>query len=252
MEEIDDGRGHPRRRAPVGSAEARRGGETMTVVDAETVRNRPGRAAGVRREQADATRELLLRTAERLFAERGLSEVSNRQIVEAAGQANNSALAYHVGTREDLLRALSDTHSEPITRRTGELIEAASGSDDPRDHVACLVLPYVEHLAGLGNPSWCARFTAQLATDPVLRDNPMRAPEMEPLLRTVDEALAAHKPELPPKIAAIRRETARLAVLHTCAEQERAAAETGAPADWDLVGVALTDSLTGLLLAPTR
>ncbi|WP_243793606.1 TetR/AcrR family transcriptional regulator [Saccharopolyspora gloriosae] len=207
---------------------------------------------GSRREQADATRALLLRTAERLFAERGISEVSNRQIVEAAGQANNSALAYHVGTREDLLRAISDTHSEPITRRTRELLDSVGGSEEPRDHVACLVLPYVEHLASLGNPSWCARFTAQLATDPVLRDNPMRAPEMEPLLRAANDALAEHTPELPPKIAAIRHETARLAVLHTCAEQERAAAETGDAADWDLVGVALTDSLTGLLLAPTR
>src|SRR5215472_8928339 len=99
-----------------------------------------------RREQAEATRELLLRTAERLYAERGLAQVSNRQIVEAAGQANNSALSYHVGTRTDLINAITRSHVEPIAVRTSELVRAARGSREPRDHVASLVLPYTEHL----------------------------------------------------------------------------------------------------------
>lgn len=223
----------------------------MTAVDVRPARNRTGARPGARRERADATRALLLRTAERLFAERGLSEVSNRQIVDAAGQANNSALAYHVGTRDDLLHAISAAHTEPIVRHTREMLDAVRGSHDPREHVACMVLPYVRHLASLGNPGWCARFTAQVATDPVVRSNPMRAPEMEPLLAEANAALAEHAPELPPEVAAVRRDTARLAVLHTCAEQERAAAATGIPADWELVGTALTDGLTGLLLAPT-
>ena len=119
----------------------------MTAVDVRPARDRSGARtgarSGARRERADATRALLLRTAERLFAERGLSEVSNRQIVEAAGQANNSALAYHVGTRDDLLRAISASHSEPIVRHTREMLDAARGAREPREHVACMVLPYV-------------------------------------------------------------------------------------------------------------
>ena len=54
-----------------------------------------------------STRDLLLDTAERLYAERGLAQVSNRQIAEAAGQANNSVVAYHVGTKADLVAALA-------------------------------------------------------------------------------------------------------------------------------------------------
>ncbi|MEV0038015.1 TetR family transcriptional regulator, partial [Streptomyces sp. NPDC050804] len=54
-----------------------------------------GRA--VRAERGDATRELILVTAERLFAEHGVFAVSNRQVSEAAGQGNNAAVGYHFG-----------------------------------------------------------------------------------------------------------------------------------------------------------
>lgn len=203
---------------------------------------------GSRREQAEATRELLVRTAERLYAERGLAQVSNRQIVEAAGQANNSALTYHVGSRTDLIDAIIRSHVAPIAARTGERVRAARGSRQPRDHVASLVLPYTEHLAGLGNPSWCARFLAQVVTDPALMD-------IDPALLAVDflegmNAVWSTIAELPAAESALRNQTARVAVIHTCAEQERAAALTGVPADWALVGEALTDAVTGLLIAP--
>ena len=52
--------------------------------------------------------------AERLFAERGMYAVSNRQISEAAGQGNNAAACYHFGTRTDLLRAIESKHRAPI------------------------------------------------------------------------------------------------------------------------------------------
>lgn len=220
-------------------------------MDTETSSREPALPRPVsRREQAEATRGSLLRTAERLFAEHGLARVSNRRIVEAAGQANNSALSYHVGTRTDLLRAITRTHAEPIAHRTRELVELARGSTRPRDHVASLVLPYTEHLAELGNPSWYARFTAQVHTDPGatagLHDDPLLATFLE----EGDAAVWAHVPDLPAAEAALRRQTARLAVIHTCAEQERTAADTDTPADWPLVGAALTDAVTGLLLAP--
>ena len=69
---------------------------------------------GVRGEKADATRTALLTAAERLFAEHGLDAVSNRQISEAAGQANNYAVGYHFGSRTDLLRALLQSHVVPL------------------------------------------------------------------------------------------------------------------------------------------
>ena len=50
-----------------------------------------------------ATPTQLLDVAERLFAERGIDNVSIREIVRASGQSNLSAAHYHFGTREALV-----------------------------------------------------------------------------------------------------------------------------------------------------
>ena len=49
----------------------------------------------------------LIETAERLFAEKGIDNVSLREINRAAGQKNVAALHYHFGTRESLLEAIT-------------------------------------------------------------------------------------------------------------------------------------------------
>ncbi|MDZ7813575.1 MAG: CerR family C-terminal domain-containing protein [Ideonella sp.] len=58
----------------------------------------PGRADG------EATRERLLQTALRLFAQRGFSATSTREIAQAGG-ANVAAIAYHFGDKAGLYRA---------------------------------------------------------------------------------------------------------------------------------------------------
>lgn len=216
------------------------------MVNADTS-ERPSR----RREQADATRARLLRTAERLYAERGIAEVSNRQVAEAAGSANNSAVAYHVGTKDELIAAISASHSEPIGERMQEMVERAVGSTGPRDHVACLVRPYTDHLAGLGTPSWFARFTAQTTTDPALGEALFFDAHLSSLVQRVSEAMWAITPSIPAEVAALRNQMTRILVVHTCAEQERSSALTGEPTDWTLVGDGLVDAVAGVLTAPT-
>ncbi|MEE2045897.1 helix-turn-helix domain-containing protein, partial [Nocardiopsis tropica] len=63
-----------------------------------------GRVA--RSERVAATRETILSAAERLFAEHGMAGVSNRQIGQEAGQGNNTAVTYHFGSKEGLVRAI--------------------------------------------------------------------------------------------------------------------------------------------------
>src|SRR5687768_8084123 len=58
-----------------------------------------------------ATRELLVRTAEQLFAERGIDAVSLREIGQVAGQGNNAAIQYHFGDREALVLAIFEYRS---------------------------------------------------------------------------------------------------------------------------------------------
>src|SRR3954447_16934904 len=97
--------------------------------------------------RASATRESILVTAERLFAEHGVFAVSNRQISEAAGQGNNAAVNYHFGTKTDLVRAIVRRHAEDTERIRSRMVAEAAGSTSLRDWVACLVRPNAEHLA---------------------------------------------------------------------------------------------------------
>ncbi|MET9761975.1 TetR family transcriptional regulator [Streptomyces sp. NPDC006372] len=190
--------------------------------------------------------------AERLFAVHGLAAVSSRQISEAAGQGNNAAVGYHFGSKTGLIRTMISRSDGPIEQIRERLLAEVAGSDDVRDWVGCLVYPVTEYLASLGTPSWHARFVAQVMTDPVLREAVSAAAvDRPPLRRTLDE-LGRRLPELPRDVRQERDDMARLLIVHTCAERERALAEgTSAlhPA-WRHTAVSLTDAITGLLLAP--
>jgi AcrR family transcriptional regulator len=63
---------------------------------------------------ATATRERLLRAGEHVFARHGVSGASLRDVNAAAGQRNNSALHYHFGSRDGLLRAIFERHQAAI------------------------------------------------------------------------------------------------------------------------------------------
>ncbi|WP_253209149.1 TetR/AcrR family transcriptional regulator [Streptomyces niphimycinicus] len=190
--------------------------------------------------------------AERLYAEHGLVAVSNRQIGEAAGQGNVAAVGYHFGTRADLVRAIMGKHSAAIERIRQRMLEETRGSREVRDWVACLVRPAPEHLATLGLPSWYARFAVQVMTDPLLRAIVTdEALTREPLRETL-YGLGRCLDALPAEVRAERGDMARQLITHTCAERERALAEgtsTRQPS-WDDTAGALTDAITGLLLAP--
>ncbi len=58
--------------------------------------------------RADETRDLLIRTAIRLFAAKGVNGVSLRAVGEEAGQKNTAAVHYHFGDRDRLLMEALD------------------------------------------------------------------------------------------------------------------------------------------------
>lgn len=209
-------------------------------------------SARTRPRAAESTRALLLRTAERLYAEHGLAQVSNRQVAQEAGQANNSAVAYHVGTKDDLVRAICRGHADAVHARTLAHLRASRGSSDPHDHVAALALPYTEHLATLGNPCWTARFTAQALADPVFGPSVVWHEGIVSAHVEGGAAMWSFAPPLRPEILELRLQIMRNLVVHTCAEREAVACESGQAVDWSMVGGALVDALTGVLLAPDR
>jgi AcrR family transcriptional regulator len=94
------------------------------------------------------TREELIRSAERLFAGRGIDGVSLREITRAAGQRNTSALQYHFGDRPSLLQAVIDKHRADTEPRRHALLDQceAESSRDLRALAAALVLPLAAKL----------------------------------------------------------------------------------------------------------
>ncbi|HEY3471765.1 MAG TPA: TetR/AcrR family transcriptional regulator [Amycolatopsis sp.] len=206
----------------------------------------------VKADRANATRESILVTAERLFAEHGVQVVSNRHISEAAGQGNNAAVNYHFGTKVDLVRAIVRRHSERIERLRAELVDAIEGDGDLRDWVACLVRPTTTYLRELGAPTWFARFSAQIMTDPALRAIIVEESLSSPTLVRAVEGWNRSLDGLPPDVRAERGDMARQLMIHMTAERERALAEgTATPrASWDDAASGLIDAITGLLLAP--
>src|SRR4029077_12180170 len=111
----------------------------------------------LRNDRSTGTREAILSAAERLFAERGMYAVSNRQISEAAGQGNNAAACYHFGTRTDLLRAIESKHRVPIEELREQMLAAIGTSPELRAGFGALVHPLRDPWAALGTPSWYAR-----------------------------------------------------------------------------------------------
>jgi AcrR family transcriptional regulator len=209
-------------------------------------------AKDVRSVRVNATRELILSTAERLFAERGVHEVSNRQISEAAGQGNNTAVGYHFGTKADLIRAIVRKHAEPIEARRKELVAEIEGSTEVRDWVTCLVRPATDHMGSLGNPSWLARFNAQLMNDPALREVQIEESLTSPSLREILNGLNGCLTDLPIPVRMERGDMARHLIVQMCAEYERAQAE-GTPtarATWQEMSDGLVDGIVGLWTAP--
>ncbi|MFE8595499.1 TetR family transcriptional regulator [Archangium violaceum] len=203
-------------------------------------------------DRSSETRELLLVTAERLFAEHGVEAVSNRQVSEAAGQSNNFAVGYHFGTKDDLVVAIVRRHSESIERRRTGMLAEITGSPDLRDWMSCLVRPSVEHLASLGSPSWYARFLAQIMTHPSLRKLVSSEAASSRSMQETIEGVFRLLPRLPEDVRQERGDMCRLLIVHMCAERERALhAGTAAPrSTWESTASGLVDAIVGLWLAP--
>lgn len=108
---------------------------------------------------ATSTRDKLLDAAARLFAERGIDNVSLAEVVRAAGQKNASAVHYHFGSRTEVLRELLARHVPDIAHRRRELLEKAG--DDVRSAAEAVVRPITE----FAQQGWRERAYLQYGTE---------------------------------------------------------------------------------------
>ncbi len=192
-------------------------------------------------------RERLLDAAERLFAERGIPTVSDRQVAEAGGNSNHSAVHYYFGGRDGLLLALVHRHHEglePEYRRRFEESDSLVGD------IRALVLPLTASFASLPSPSWRARFLQQALNDPptaaMLRERGDPASAAAEIVRSTIARLA----HLDPSIVEARVQMTTHIVSTACSDIEARAATSGVPPRWHEAGAFLCDAIAGLLQAP--
>lgn len=197
------------------------------------------------------TKARLLREAARLFARRGLYQVTVREILEAADQRNVSALTYHFGSREGLLEAILAERGDPTDEARGVLLAAAGDDASTRRLVAALVVPYAAHLGSSAGRDYL-RIVSQLA--PTFGSWRAPGPGTGEHLRRILGLLEERPPQLAP---AVRRErVVEMIMLMTVALAERARlVESGRRSlelDEDAFVANLTDVLVGILEAPAE
>jgi AcrR family transcriptional regulator len=96
--------------------------------------------------ESPSTRERLLDAATLLFAERGVDNVSIAEIVRTAGQRNVSAVHYHFGNRDEILRVVLARHVPAIAARRRQLLDEARSrsQSDVRSAAEAIVRPLTE------------------------------------------------------------------------------------------------------------
>ncbi|MBR7833123.1 TetR/AcrR family transcriptional regulator [Actinospica durhamensis] len=108
------------------------------------------RTSGERKNvRGEATRQLILTAAERLFAERGISAVPLRDIGIEAGQRNHAAVQYHFGERDEVVRAIMEFRgAESEASRTDMVADLMLGGRKPTvvDVVSAFVRPLAIHI----------------------------------------------------------------------------------------------------------
>ena len=163
----------------------------MTSTDPATRPNRAGRQ----------TRELLLRTALRLFAAHGIEAVTLGDINTGAEQRNNSAAQYHFGGKEQLLGEIVRVHGARLARRRAALVGELCATPDPtlRDVMRALVQPLAEAAADdeHGGDDFVLLYAALLARpgfDLIPADAP-DTPQWRDWLRLLRDSGGQHPPE---------------------------------------------------------
>lgn len=151
------------------------------------------------------TRTLLLRTAERLFAARGVDNVSMREIAAAAGQANHSAVLYHFTDKRELVNEMMLRHTEPVERAWRIALDhmTAEGHDTLEGIVGLYVRPVVAKLDDADGGTEFLQVIADLMTSksyPILSLPAASGPG----LLALASRMMAHLDFLPPNLVALR------------------------------------------------
>jgi AcrR family transcriptional regulator len=201
------------------------------------------------------TKSALVRAAERLFAEKGLGGVSVKEITRAAGARNESALHYHFGDLDALIREVFANRYRDIERaRIARLAELRVGEKSVSIE-AVLEASMAPFMAAClqEDGRLYARFCVQLATDPRFDIADLISDIGMPSLDTMRSLLIDRLRGIPIGVLATRLRRAFLISLVQAADYARQIERGSAPPIEEATREAAT-TLAGFLSAkpPTK
>ena len=150
------------------------------------------------------TRERLIITAERLFAERGLDDVTIAEIARGA-DANGAAVHYHFGSKQNLIRAILEYRSSQLYEHRHDMLQALAerGDRTVRSVVEVLIESLANVYATAGPEGYALPgFLAALSAHPQF--SRLRSEVLGPTSTELVEALCAAVPNLEVPRARIR------------------------------------------------
>jgi AcrR family transcriptional regulator len=197
--------------------------------------------------RSDSARTALLDAAERLFAQSGIAQVSDRKVAEAAGNTNHSAVGYYFSGRAGLLHALISRYLLVLEEPRQAMLER---SDSLLDDVRSLVVPITDALAALPQPTWRARFMNQALHDPSAVKLLHGTRDSASVAADVIRSMVGRLGHLPREVITGRAALMTHIITSTCAEVEERGQRDEQVPSWSVVGDFLCDAIAGMLIAP--
>lgn len=198
-----------------------------------------------------STREALLEQGALLFARHGVGGVTARQLHDAIGARNESALHYHFGGKDGLVLEIVRRHLQAIESRRAQLVVALAADDrtgDLRSLVHALAAPMADDLATpLGRAH--LRLVARVSHPALAYGRPFRMVEAPAGLAIVRWLWAAldelPEPLLRERLAVLRGQLVTLIA-------QRAQLLDDMPGDYDRTTDLFVDNLVDMLVAGLR
>lgn len=227
-----------------------RSASQMTTKSSSSRATAPTTATSAERTPSEsANRQLMLETAERLFAQEGVDSVPLHRIVQDSGQRNRSALHYHFGTRPELVAYVINMRMPIVNARRHELldaVEAQPGGFTVHDVMLATAQALAEMMDSQPWGRDYARILSQANFNPASCRYDLISPDSMSSLRRVRSLLTALVPEVPSPILDERMLWMEDTVVMTLGRLARA----GGTASGTNVLHNLVDHCAGALQAP--
>jgi AcrR family transcriptional regulator len=200
---------------------------------------------------ATTTREGLIRAAERLFARKGVDGTLTRELVEEAGQANDSVVNYHFGSRGGLLLAVLDRHVRRMEEQRKPALDRLGLDAKLPDVLDAVVAPLADQLRTEDGRDFL-RIAAQLAGHAGVRTDELPAPVAGTALAGQLALLTACCRDLLPEPEALERVALMITMLTAALADQARRIDEGerATLGHDAFVATLTAMLTAALSAP--